>query len=245
MNMSMNGAARIVTAAAATGLGALAGAASGPEAAAPSPTSSLVTKALAKQPGAAQGQPTANAPALSLFAVEPPDLRQFAVHELVQIIVRETSTAKRSQSLNGKKEWTMDGKIAKWPDFRLSDLLEMQIKAGTAAAPELDMEFNKEFKGKGDYNRKDDLTDRLTAEIIEIMPNGNLVLEARTSIKTDEEVSVMKVTGICRPEDVSPANSVLSNQIHDLTIEKNNSGELKQSSEKGLIAKVLEFVFAF
>jgi flagellar L-ring protein precursor FlgH len=241
----MRSAAMIAVGMTAAGLGALTGAASGDEPAGQAPTSSLMARALAKQPVAAQARPGANVSPLSLFAVEPPDLRQFAVHELVQIIVRETSTAKRSQSLNAKKEWAIDGKIAKWPNFQLSDLLQMQIAAGTAAAPELDMDFNKDFKGKGDYNRKDDMTDRLTAEIVEIMPNGNLVLEARTSIKTDEESSVMKVTGVCRPADITPANTVLSNQIHDLSIEKFNTGELKRTSEKGIIARVLEAVFAF
>ena len=55
----------------------------------------------------------------------------------------------------------------------------------------------------------------------------------------------MKVTGVCRPEDVSPANTVLSNQIHDLSIEKVNHGELKKASEKGIIAQVFDAIFAW
>ena len=55
----------------------------------------------------------------------------------------------------------------------------------------------------------------------------------------------MKVTGICRPDDISAANTVLSNQVHDLMIEKIHKGELRESSKKGIIAKVLETVFAF
>jgi len=89
------------------------------------------------------------------------------------------------------------------------------------------------------------MTDRLTAEIISVLPNGNLILEARTFIKTDEEESMMKVTGVCRPEDISTANSILSNLIHDLRIEKMHTGELKKVNEKGIISRVLEAIFAF
>lgn len=71
------------------------------------------------------------------------------------------------------------------------------------------------------------------------------MLEARTHIKQDNEESTMKVTGICRPEDVSPVNTVLSNQIHDLHVEKINAGDLKNVNEKGIIAKVFDAVFAW
>ncbi len=74
---------------------------------------------------------------------------------------------------------------------------------------------------------------------------GSLVLEVRSHIKTDEEESTIKVTGICRPEDVTAANTILSNQLHDLKIEKMHEGELKKANEKGIIAKVLDTIFAF
>ncbi|MHC4992984.1 MAG: flagellar basal body L-ring protein FlgH, partial [Planctomycetota bacterium] len=111
--------------------------------------------------------------------------------------------------------------------------------------PAFGVEMGKEFDGEGEYERRDDLTARITAEVIEVLPNGNLVLEARTSITNDEEGAVMKVTGICRAEDVSAANTVLSNQVHDLKVEKIHSGELRKANEKGILAKVLDFIFAW
>jgi len=183
---------------------------------------------------------------VSLFAIAPLEPRKFAQHDLVQIVVRETSQAKSTQKLNAKKNYKVDGKIPQWPAFSLVDLLKAQIQGGrTTNTPQLEVDFDKDFKGQGDYNRQDDLTARLTAEVIDVLPNGNLVLEAHTDIKTDEEQTAMKVTGICRAEDVSAANTVLSNQVFDLKVEKINKGELKKSNEKGIIAKVLETIFAF
>ena len=68
---------------------------------------------------------------------------------------------------------------------------------------------------------------------------------AAIAVKTDKEINTIQVTGVCRPEDVSPSNSIQSDQIHDLVVRKMHEGELKKSSEKGIIAKVLEWVFAF
>ena len=81
--------------------------------------------------------------------------------------------------------------------------------------------------------------------MIEVLPNGNLVLEARTFIRNDEEELTINVTGTCRPQDITLANTILSNQIHDLRIEKNHEGELKKANEKGIIAKVLDAIFAY
>ncbi len=183
---------------------------------------------------------------MSMFAITPPEPRTFQKHDLVQIIVRETSQAKSSQELETSKEYDLEAAITAFPHLSLSDLLDFQVFAGrTTDLPRLGVDFTGEFTGEGDYERKDDLSARLTAEVIDILPNGNLVLEARTYIKNDEEEMTIKVTGICSPDDISPVNTLLSNQIHDLHIEKTHKGELKKANEKGIIAIVLDAIFAF
>jgi flagellar L-ring protein precursor FlgH len=211
-----------------------------------SPSSSLLARTVADaEPQSENGTPHALRDA-SMFAISPPEPRRFAKHDLVQILVRENSRAESSHELETEKDYGIDWAIRAWPDIQLSDLLQLQMYAGrTTDLPRLDVEANKEFEGEGDYKREDDFTARLTAEVIDVLPNGNLILEARTHIKTDEEESSMKVTGVCRPDDVTAANTVLSSQIHDLSVEKVHKGELKKTNEKGIIAKVLDTVFAF
>ena len=209
-------------------------------------SSSLMVQAVTGQASGAGAADDYGLREVSMFAIAPPQLRKFQRHDLIQIVVRETSFAKSSQDLSSEKDYRIKGAVKAWPDLRLSDLIDLQIMAGrTTDLPKLDVDFNKDFEGEADYERRDDLTARLTAEVIEVLPNGHLVLEARTDIQTDDEVATMKVTGICRPDDVSLANTILSNQIHDLKIEKMHKGELRNATQKGIIAKVLDFIFAF
>jgi len=183
---------------------------------------------------------------VSMFAIAPAPARIFHEHDLIEIIVRETSSAKSSQELETEKETNFKGKVTQWPDMSLDDLFNGVIKAGnTDDLPQVDLDFKKEFSGDGEYERRDDFTARLTAEVIEVLPNGNLILESRTRIKTDDEETMIKVTGICRSDDVTPVNSILSTQLHDLKIEKVNKGEIKKSSSKGIFTKALDFLFAF
>lgn len=183
----------------------------------------------------------------SMFAISEPEPRTVQVHDLIQIIVRESSRATSKHELETEKDYNLKGSINAFPAFSLSDLLDLQLRASDSEnfPISVGVDFSKEFEGEGDYKRRDDLTARLTAEVIEVLPNGNLVIEARTFIKNDEEEMTIKVTGICRQEDVTFLNTVLSNQIHDLKISKMHEGELKKANEKGLIARVLDYVFAF
>ncbi len=183
---------------------------------------------------------------MSMFAIAPPEPRRFQKHDLIQIIVREQSQARSRHELDLDKEFKVDGRIPRWPAFSLPELLALQLEGGrTSNMPELRLDFGKEFSGDGDYRRRDDLTARVTAEVIQVLPNGNMVVEARTHIKLDDEESIIKVTGVCRPEDVTASNTILSNQIHNLKIEKVHKGELKRTNEKGIISKVFDAIFAF
>lgn len=182
----------------------------------------------------------------SMFAVADAKPRIFQKHDLIQVIVQESSRAESSQEVETTKESSVDGSISAWPHLSLADILQLQLKAGnTTALPAVNFDLEKEFSGEGDYKREDDFTARLTAEVIAIRPNGNLVLEARTFIKTDEEESTIKVTGECRPEDVAAANTVFSHRLHDLRVVKTHSGELRKANEKGLVAKFFDAIFAF
>jgi flagellar L-ring protein precursor FlgH len=209
------------------------------------PTSSLMAQAAPTMTSSHVSRPHALR-AVSLFAVAPPEPPEYQLHDLVQIIVRESSAAASQHELETEKSYDLDAEISAWTDVRLDELLELQMRgARTTDLPAFDLSVQKDFEGEGDYKRKDDLSARLTAEVIEILPNGNLVLEARTYIKNDEEELTINVTGMCRPQDITLANTILSNQIHDLRIEKNHEGELKKANQKGIIAKVLDAIFAY
>ena len=182
----------------------------------------------------------------SMFAITPEMPRSFRRHDLVQIIVRESSQASSSQEADAGKRYRLDGRIAAWPDLNLSDLLDLRVMAGrTTNLPEVRIQGSKDFSGDGEYKREDDFTTRLTAQVVEILPNGNLILEARTHIRLDDETTTIKVTGVCRPEDVTVANTVLSSSIADLNIEKTNTGELRRTTQKGLLSRLFDTVFAF
>jgi flagellar L-ring protein precursor FlgH len=188
--------------------------------------------------------PTAGA-ASSMFLIEPPRPREFRRHDLVQIIVRETTRTKRKNNLDTEKQWDIDASIGDFPSIQLEDLLQFQLQPGTTPPIDLSIDSDTNFETDGEQKHQEDVTSRITAEVIDILPNGNLVLEGRTIICIDTEESVIKMTGIGRPEDVTPVNTILSTQLHEFTWERKTSGEMKKSSEKGIITRFFEAMFWF
>ena len=126
----------------------------------------------------------------SMLFFEPPPPRTFAKHDIITIIVDESSRQSSSQSLETKKEY--DTKATMRGLLDPLELLELRLAAGDISNLDLiDYQADREFKGEGDYERSDRFSARISARVLEVKPNGTLVLEARTFIKTDDEESTL------------------------------------------------------
>lgn len=184
--------------------------------------------------------------ATSFAAVRLPEPRRFAVQDLVTIIIRESTRTDFESSLETEKKAKFDGKIPNFPHLTLRDLLNLQVEAGsTENTPKLSIDYKQDWQGEGEYSRSDSITGRITARVIDVKPNGTLVLEARKFIQSDKESLNIVLTGACRAEDVAVDNTVLSTQLYDLHLDKQHEGELKKSTKKGFLTKIFEAIFNF
>ncbi|MEX0742712.1 MAG: flagellar basal body L-ring protein FlgH [Phycisphaeraceae bacterium] len=184
--------------------------------------------------------------AVSYAAVRLPEPRHFAQQDLITIIIREQTQASSSQGLSTSKEVTVGSELEAMPRLQLEDLLNFQLRGGDEEdLPEFALSHTSEFDGEGDYSRRDSMTTRLTARVIDVKPNGTLALEARTYIRTDGETQTIVVTGYARSDDITGDNSVLSTQMYDLRVEREHTGELRRSSEKGILTRLIDTVLNF
>lgn len=181
---------------------------------------------------------------VSMLAIAPPQPRTFKVHDLVTIIIDESSSSSSKQSLKTKKESdaTVEFKALLDP----LQLLETRLRAGEISNLDLiDSEAELEFKGDGRYTRTDRFTARITAEVIDVKPNGTLVLEARKRIERDKEITEIVLTGLCRLDDITLSNTVLSSQLANLVVIQHNEGAVKDAAKKGMITNLLDTIFNF
>ena len=182
---------------------------------------------------------------ISMYFIEAPETRTIQKHDIITIIIDENSSQVSSQKLETEKESKSKASVDAMID--LFQLLELRVRQGdTASGTNLvDFTSKREFTGEGDYERKDRFSARIAAIVLEVKPNGTLVLQATKRIAKDKEISVLVLSGLARDEDVTAENTILSSQLADLNIILENEGDLKKAAEKGLITRVLDTVFAF
>lgn len=180
----------------------------------------------------------------SMLYVTPPEPREFMKHDLVTIIVDETSKQTSSQTLDTKKKSSanigIDSLVDPW------ELLELRLREGALSNQTLlDASLDSKFKGEGDYERSDKFNARITAQIIEVKPNGTLVLQATKVITKDDEVQTLILAGVVRQEDITNGNTILSSQMANLSMTLENKGDVRNAAKKGLLTRVMDAVFNF
>ena len=173
------------------------------------------------------------------ISASPKKAKAFRIGDLITVIVREQRSFEAEADLETKKKITLDAQINEF--IRLIDGGVGPTGFGRGR-PGIDVTLNSKLKNEGDAEREDRLTMRLTAKIIDIKPNGVLVLEGRASIQYDADVSVMTVTGICRKEDVTADNTILSTQLADKSITVDNQGPLRDVTRRGWLFRMMDFL---
>jgi flagellar L-ring protein precursor FlgH len=175
----------------------------------------------------------------SFLATAPPEARKFRVHDLVTIVVNETSTFSSDGSTLQDKKNNVDLKFTSWLKMHKADLV---VNTPPSTPPELKIDAERKYEGDGTVKRSDSFVGRLTAEIIDVKPNGTLVVTATKFIKTDDEEQTFELSGTCRVTDINADNSVLSTQLSDLAVRKMHKGAVTDATKRGFFQWITDKV---
>jgi flagellar L-ring protein FlgH len=85
----------------------------------------------------------------------------------------------------------------------------------------------------------------ITATVVDIRPNGNVVLEAHSTMRDNNEVWEASLSGIVRREDITPLNTVVSEKIAELSIQKRETGQIYDAYRRGWLLKFYDAVKPF
>jgi flagellar L-ring protein FlgH len=100
-----------------------------------------------------------------------------------------------------------------------------------------------QFKGSGVTTRTGTLSATITARVLEVLPNGDLVLEGAREIEINGDRQMVVLTGVARPSDVNEENVVLSPAVGQLRIRYFGRGLMKDNLKPGWLVRFLNKVF--
>jgi flagellar L-ring protein precursor FlgH len=181
----------------------------------------------------ASGQSLGNAdrPSPSLFS----DTTARAVGDVLTIVISEKQTVKNKEDTELGKSTSLQATLSNF------DILPNAFNPLPAVAGSSD----KQFDGEAKYDKEGTFETRLSVLVIDVQPNGNLVIEGRRRIVVDREVKCIRVTGIVRPYDVTTANSIYSWQVANASVAYEGTGPLTRSTNHGFLGELLDLVWPF
>lgn len=131
--------------------------------------------------------------------------------------------------------------------------LSVDIKAGTVGWGGVPTEYTptvgigggvkQKYDGSGRTSRAGEVKATVSARIIAVYDNGNLLIEGNKEVEINSEKEILRVSGIVRPADISPDNTILSEKIADSRIQYTGQGDNHQASRPGLFARFFNWIF--
>jgi len=168
------------------------------------------------------------------------DIVTVEVSESTIIDNDETSTTNNSNKMSGEID---NNKFARGIISGLRTGRNARFDARTANS--LSMEYKNDFSGKGAYDSKRSVILTLTAMIVEVLDNGNLVLEGKRDVEVNKEKYILKLTGIARPIDITTSNTISSSQMSNVTFDLEGKGWLTRAGQKGWFHRVRDILWPF
>jgi flagellar L-ring protein precursor FlgH len=179
------------------------------------------------------------------------DRKARRINDLVTIKVVEnitgSGTASTKASRDSNADYALTDLFGMNTDFNLHNafLLKDMFKGANVFSPTVKGNAASDFEGKGDTNREGKLLGTITAKVVEVMPNGNLVLESRKDLTINDEKQTLVLRGMIRPDDVLPDNSIQSSLVADADIYFVGNGVLQEKQKPGWLTRILDQVWPF
>lgn len=99
--------------------------------------------------------------------------------------------------------------------------------------------------GDGQIQRNESVTLRLAGVVTQVLPNGNLVVDARQEIRVNDELRVLRVTGVIRPQDIASDNTIQHDRMAEARISYGGRGALTNVQSPRWGQQVMDAVLPF
>lgn len=101
------------------------------------------------------------------------------------------------------------------------------------------------FKGKGDAAQSNALTGQISVTVAKVLSNGTLLVRGQKQLALNRGDEYIQISGLVRPSDIAPDNSVLSTRVADARITYSGRGEIARASRAGWLSRFFSMLSPF
>lgn len=162
--------------------------------------------------------------------VPPPPVRSYQKNDIVTIRVDELSRMQAEGNAETRRNGLYDAVLKDWIALKGLDVRPSSQSDGD---PRVQGTVNQLYRADSSLESRESLSFNIAARIVDIRPNGDLVLEARKTILFNGNAWETALSGICRATDIAPDNVVLSRDLLDLDIRREDRGRVRDGYRRG------------
>ncbi|MCC8189289.1 MAG: flagellar basal body L-ring protein FlgH [Planctomycetes bacterium] len=168
-------------------------------------------------------------------------------HDSVTIIINETTAAELASSNDLQRDAYSDMTLGSWLTPKLSGGLGTRQHGAAAGgrSPTISWDTGRRHKSDSTIERSQSLVTTLTGEVIQVQPNGYLVIEARKRVNVNGEEQTVRLTGIVNPRHMDSSSAIQAEYIMDMAVTYTGTGPMTRFDKRGWGAKVMDFVNPF
>lgn len=165
------------------------------------------------------------------------DVRAMRPHDLVSVVVSENIAASTDDSVNGSRKSNASSQIsALLGALHTGNALQNLVNQTSAAA----------LTAQGASATTSSLTTTFGGQVVEVLPNGMLVIEAAREVEFSQQTQTIILRGLVRPEDISQQNQVLSTAISSLELQVRGKGvNTDFTHRQNLLVRLLQRILIF
>lgn len=160
--------------------------------------------------------------------------------DIITVLISENASASKKASTGTSRGSSISGGIPK-----LLGLETTGIRNWADLAQLLSASYGSKFDGSGSTSREETLQATLSAKVVDVIPNGNLLIEGRRNVRVNNEDQIIVLTGTVRGRDVSADNTVSSALVADAKIAYSGKGVISDRQKPGWLLNVLDKVWPF
>lgn len=129
--------------------------------------------------------------------------------------------------------------------FGLPQLVEKILPSGASLTPAVDAGGSSASAGDGSVSRDEKVTLRLAATVLDVLPNGHLVIRGSQEVRVNFELRDLQISGIVRPEDISRQNVITYDKIADARIIYGGRGQITDLQQPRIGQQIVDLLSPF
>jgi flagellar L-ring protein precursor FlgH len=196
-----------------------------------------VQQPLTARPAAPAAQPRADGAIYHTAAYRP------LFEDRVARYVGDTLTININEKLQASKQASTNANRAGSNTFEVPTVHGLPIKWLKDAA--LAADSKSDFAGKGDSSANNVFTGTITVTVIEVLPNGNLLVSGEKQLGINQGSEFIRLSGVVTPQTILVGNVVSSTQVADARIEYRGTGYIDEAQTMGWLQRVFLSVLPF